>query len=400
MNPTMSRLLMLACAFVVLDPAGALADDEQGREAFERYGCASCHEVEGVVIARGQSCVGCHRRVVDARRSGLGRAPRVEHYVDVPDLRGATRRLRAEYLVGYLQDPHDVRPRLEETMPRLPVTAEDARLIVAFLRSSAGEVDVPASPPPALANVRRGEEVFIAAGCAVCHEFGNRDLGFELPPEALPGLARPALEAPNLRFVRDRMTPDMALAWLLDPAGVDPDTQMPNPGLSPEDALALRDFLHLGDVGEAAPRPARPSVESLAPLPRRVRYADVRPIFQSSCVHCHAHSDGRAASAFGFEPSSLDLSSAAGVRAGVLHADGRRRSILEPDAAGLSPLMARLLRRHEEAGRDFVAPRADPMLPPLGGRAGLAPGMPLGLPPLGRDSLRLVAGWIAAGAPD
>lgn len=393
------RRFGLAFVLVLLGPAMASAQDEVGRQAFARYGCANCHEVELSAPAGRQSCVGCHQRVVGARRSGLGRAPHVEHFVHVPALQSAARRLRADYLVAYLQDPHDVRPRLEETMPRLPVTEEDARSIVAFLRSSAGEVEVSPSLTPTPANVTRGEEVFRAAGCAVCHEFGNRDFGFELPPEALGGLARPALEAPNLRFVRERMDPDVALAWLLDPASVDPDTLMPKPGLSPEDALALRDFLYLGDPGQPAVLPSLPSSEAPS-TPSRVRYADVRPVFQSSCIHCHAHTDGRAASAFGFEPSSLDLSSAAGVRAGVLLPDGSRRSILEPDETGTAPLIRRLLRRHEEAARDVVAPRADPMLPALRARPEAASGMPLGLPPIGRDDLRLLASWVAAGAPD
>jgi len=396
-----SRLLLaLVFAAALVAPCSAAAQVGEGARAFARYGCASCHQDVGAPVSAGRSCVGCHQRVVAAPRSAFGRQPRVEHYVHAPDLRRVTRRLRERYLVRFLQDPHDVRPRMEETMPRLPVTEADARAIVAFLREGAGELAVPRGPAPDMANVARGRDVFRRAGCAACHEVGNLDLGVRLPPEALAGLARPAIEAPNLRFVRDRMDPDVALAWIRDPRSVDPESQMPAPELGAEDARAVRDFLFLASAGAPATPPPTPTRESLAPLGRIVRYADVRVLFQRSCIHCHAHADARAASAFGFAPSSLDLSSAEGVRAGVLLPDGTRRSILTPDGSGVPPLLSRLLRRHEEAVRDVTAPGRDPLGPVARAVPVEPPGMPLGLPPLSIDDLRTIATWIAAGARD
>lgn len=394
----MTRALFLVVVAFAL-PGAASAQD--GRRAVERYGCASCHRIEGVRASRGASCVGCHERIVAQARSGMGRAPRVEHYVHAPDLRMITRRLRDDYLVGFLQDPHDVRPRLEETMPRLPVSEEDARLIVQFLRGSAGEVSVPTSPAPRRANVRRGREVFDRAACATCHEMGNVDFAIRIPTIALAGMGRPAYEAPNLRFARDRLDPDVALAWILDPRSLDPNTQMPHPELSREDAIAVRDFVFLGELGRPVRPPAPPTYADLRPVSRRVRFADVRRIFNRSCIHCHAHTSGHAtASAFGFEPSSLDLSSIEGVRAGTERADGTRRSILEPDASGVPPLLARLLRRHAEAPRDITAPRRDSLAPVERERPTVPVGMPIGLPPLPLDDIRTIATWIAQGAPE
>lgn len=150
-------------------------------------------------------------------------------------------------------------------------------------------------------------------------------------------------------------------------------------------------------VDPGPPAPTAPTANDLRPLSRDVSFAEVRRVFDRSCIHCHAHTDGRAASAFGFAPASLDLSSLEGVRAGVLLPDGSRRSILDDDASGTPPLVARLLARHAEAARDVIAPRADPMTPVGRAPPTAAPGMPLGLPPV-REDIELVATWIAQGA--
>ncbi len=393
----MKRLAALLLALAL--PCSALAQD--GRRAVQRYGCASCHQIEGVRASRQTSCVGCHQRVIEQPRSGLGRAPHVEHYLHAPDLRFVTRRLREDYLVRFLQDPHDVRPRLEETMPRLPVTEEDARAIVQFLRSSAPPVSVPSAPAPSAANVQRGREVFDRAACATCHELGNVDFDIHIPAVALAGMGRPAFEAPNLRFARERLDPDVALQWILDPRAIDPNTQMPHPELSRADAIAVRDFVFLGELGRPVRPAAPPTAASLGTSRRRVRFADVRRIFQRSCIHCHAHTSGQGtASALGFAPSSLDLSSIEGVRAGTQLPDGTRRSVIEPDESGVPPLLARLLRRHEEAARDVTAPRRDPLTPIARERPSDPVGMPLGLPPMPLDDLRTIAAWLAQGAPE
>jgi cytochrome c2 len=379
--------------------ASALAQPSDGRRAVQRYGCASCHAIEGVRASAGASCVGCHERVLAAPRSGLGRAPEVRHYLHAPDLRRITRRVREDYLLRFVQDPHDVRPRLEETMPRLPVSEADARLIVQFLRTSAGSVTVPSSPAPSRANVERGRRVFQDSGCATCHELGNLDFGLSIPAVALAGMGRPAFEAPNLRFARDRLDPDVALAWILNPRSIDPDTQMPHPELSREDAIAVRDFILLVDPGRPVAPAAPPTAADLRQLNRRVRFAEVRRIFQRSCIHCHAHTSGHETnSAFGFPPGQLDLSSLEGVRAGVRRPDGTARSVIEPDATGVPPLLSRLLRRHAEAARDITAPRRDSLAPVAREVPSEPVGMPIGLPPVPIDDLRLIATWILQGA--
>lgn len=389
----MAALCLLA-APAAAQQAGA------GRAAIAKLGCTQCHSAPGFERSE-HGCVGCHQHLLHQPRSGLHRAPHAEHFVEVPDLGVAGARLTSRYLVQFLQHPHDVRPRLDESMPRLPVTEADARAIAGYLKAHARPVPEVEAPAPSRGNVSRGRHVFHQAGCTLCHVFGNAETGDDVPDAARAALRDAVRMAPNLRFVRDRMDPAVALAWIRDPKAIDPHTRMPQAHLSDEDALAVRDFLYLADPGRPA-APRRPLAASdLVPLDRPVRFADVRRIFGRSCIHCHAHTTATGiVTSLGFAPSALDLSTYEGVMAGALRPDGTRVSIVESRHGAPPPLLARLLRRHAEARRDLVTPGRDPLDPPFKTKSGGEPvGMPLGLPPLPRDDLRVIATWIAQGTP-
>ena len=391
-----------ALAAVAVIPRAHAQDAAAGREAIERYGCVQCHSVPGLEADASTSCVGCHQNVARRARGGLAAGPRVTHYLVTPDLSRVTHRLESEYLVRFLMDPHDVRPRLPETMPRLPVTETDARNIVAYLEHVAPDRPaVPRSPAPSASRVARGEQELRTSGCLACHSFGNYDGGFEMPADALRALGEGPRQAPNLRFVRDRMDPDVALAWITDPRRIDPETHMDPPDVTAEEALAIRDFLYLGSPGAAAPVPATPTAASIRPLDRAVRFAEVRRIFGRSCIHCHAHADdGRSTSALGFDSVAIDLSSYEGVLRGALRPDGTRVSLIESGEGETPPLLARLLARHAEAPRDIVPHRRDTLIRAVRPHGPRGPaGMPLGLPPVPESDLRVIVTWIAQGAP-
>ncbi len=393
-----ARALRLAClglsvALSLLGATTASAQDAAaGRAALARYGCVSCHALPGGGFGAGARCVACHAEVLRARHSGLGSAPAVRHYLFVPSLASAARRMRADALVAYLQDPTHRRPRLEESMPQLPVTEVDAQAMVAYLRVTAGARAAAPRPAPQRSNLEAGRRAFQASGCPVCHSFGTAQPALSIPPDTLRAMGAQAVLGPDLRLARDSLDPDVALAWILDPQSVDRDAHMPRVALRREVALALRDYLFLGDFGAPAPAPHLVTQSELTPLTRDVRFADVRRIFGRSCIHCHAHTTGEQASAvFGFPRSALDLSSYEGVMAGVVLADGTHRSIVTRDASGSAPLLARLLTRHLEAAHEASPTRAP--------RSEAAVGMPLGLPPLSADDLRVIATWLAHRAP-
>ncbi len=96
---------------------------------------------------------------------------------------------------------------------------------------------------------------------------------------------------------------------------------------------------------------------------------------------------------------TLDLGSYEGTLRGVTAADGSRRSIVRADSGDLAPLVARLLRRHAEAPRDTVTVYRDPLSPVARDQGSDPVGMPLGLPALSVDDLKIVATWIAQGTP-
>ncbi|MBI2898333.1 MAG: c-type cytochrome [Deltaproteobacteria bacterium] len=397
----MRAAAITAIAVLLLAPGDATADDEDaGRAAIERYGCARCHLVPGFEPDPRTGCVACHRSLQNRPRSGLGRAPVATHFVQVPDLTGAARRLRPDALAAAIRDPYDARPHLEESMPRLPVSAAEAEAIADYLGARTARLE-PAAPPPSGSRVERGRAVFATAGCTSCHVFGNVDFGTGATADFYRSMRRQALLAPNLRFVRDRMDPAVALAWIVDPTSVDPTTRMPRPAISYEDAMAVRDFLYLGELGAAAaPQPAL-GAGDLPLLDRVVRFDEVRSIFSRSCVHCHAKTTGTGTTAaLGFEGVALDLSTRDGVLAGAIRSDGTRRSVVEaPTGGGLAPLIQRLVRRHAEAPRDVVPVYRDSLGPVRREARDPEPvGMPLGLPPVPAEDIRVIATWIAQGA--
>lgn len=366
---------LLAGAALLGAPAAA-----QG-SVFEDADCHLCHQVPGVAPAsRLDSCTDCHtwiRAVADdpaKREKALEVFPlweryerSVASYLVVPDLEAAMARLDPAWVAAYLADPHDLRPHLPETMPRFSLDTEDlAALKAAF---AAARADVPASPAPDPARVEEGAALFVARGCPACHAYGDRHTG------GVP-------HAPDLAHTRDRMSPDHVAAWLADPKAVAPTATMPDPGLTTEEALAVRDYLLLADPGWT---PAAPLGPPPAPTTAPVTWAEVEErVFGRICVHCHMDPDqneGRAGpgneGGFGWPASGLELQTYEGV---VAAADRI------PDA---------LLRRRREAHRDAVGPGERPALLTRPEK----PGMPLGLPPLPDEDLALVLGWIAQGSP-
>ena len=104
------------------------------------------------------------------------------------------------------------------------------------------------------------------------------------------------------------------------------------------------------------------------------------------CRHCHAdqHRTGGAAGAgntggFGYAGKGLDLSTEKGIKKGVIDpVNGARRSVIGA-ATGEYPLIVSvLIARHNEASGEFSATLR---------------GMPLGLPPIPEDDIRLLLTW-------
>ena len=391
----------------------------RGAQIFQDKQCAFCHDTDPLWVAA-QGCAACHDQIrqvaqclADCERAlahmtdrSIDAAEReIVHLREVPHLGGVAQLLRRSWLERYLQRPHDLRPRLEETMPRLSISAAEASDLVSYLMTSVEH------PPPnplwkqraathfrepvgamAAGEVQRGRAAYEALGCGSCHDFsGVTDAVAE---RGNRGLSRAMLLAPDLRHTRVRFRPDRLVAYLMDPRADRLSAAMPHYRI---DLTQARDLAAFIMDAEAAPPTAPPAATFLPLLERSVGYAEVADrVLQRICVHCHGPTTGDVAGdgpgnsgGFGFAARRLDLSSFEGVRAGVM-VDGERVSVLRPDAnsSDPTPLLVRVLEaRHREERAPIGAPLDD------------LRGMPLGLPALSLRDIQLVRSWVADGAP-
>ncbi len=385
-----AALLCLAAPAVATPDAKAKGDPTRGARLVEQFQCNRCHEglaTKPIDVSR--HCVRCHQQVrdgtIDAPPAAIKEwRSRLVHLLQTPSLT-ASKRFRAAWLADFLQHPQDLRPRLAATMPRLNINARQARDIAAWLGTAEPpRVDLRDADPA------RGRQLFADNGCASCHAFSGARVG---PPP--PGARRtPEAQtqiralAPDLKHTRRRLGSATLVQWLRSPKSVKKDAAMPDFGLSKRDAHDLARFI----LSTPLQRPvARRIPRRLPPLQRRVHFEEVATkVLRQTCWHCHAEpqetgDDGGPGygGGFGFPGRAISLVDHAGVMAGAVLPDGKRQSLIQRDRKGVPRLVQVLMARHAEvAGRPIPGVR----------------GMPLGLPPLTLQQIRLVETWIRQGA--
>jgi cytochrome c5 len=361
---------------------------EEGRAAIIKFECQRCHEGTGAPDPPAEKrCVGCHDDIARGALPGAPKeaiaawAPHVRTLRFAPSLRSIGAVLRRDFIEAFLQRPFDVRPGLRAQMPRLAVSPREGAAIAAHLapedrgaeRAWRGDAD-------------RGRRAFVEQGCARCHAFSGA--GTPAPASVGPEEGADRALAPDLRFARDRLRPDVAPTWIAHPTSLRPDTAMPAPRVSREVAEHLAAFVLDAPLDPVAPlaAPAR-----LPLLERPVGWDEVAErVLHRTCWHCHAQPDFARGDGgpgntggFGFAPRRLDLSSYESVSGGYLGVDGRPRSLLSMGHGEREPvIVAVLLARHDEAR----------------GGGGALRGMPLGLPPISPEEVQLVESWVAQGA--
>lgn len=366
-------------------------DGERGRGLMAAFQCNRCHAGTGLGAPKlDQDCVGCHEQIATdefkANPSKLARWKlHVLPYRDVPSLTELGR-LRPAWVRDYLLHPHDLRPNLAQTMPRLGLSPEQAIDIATYLTRSAAAAPAPVVVSAKPEHLARGKQLLTERGCSSCHRVSGA--GLPVPPKNEPPLRTLGL-APDLRFARERAEPAAIARWLLDPAKVKPDAAMPNMALTAEEVRDLTAFLSFGELEPEAP----PQVfERLPLLARRVSFDEVNErVFAVTCRHCHTNPDLAAGDGgpgntggFGFPARRIDFSSYQGVLSGGVDGAGQRVSLFLPSRDGLPRLVAALVARvREERGEEPSDVR----------------GMPLGLPALSAEQIQLVESWVAQGRP-
>ena len=368
-------------------------DAAHGRELATQFQCRRCHDgiaVEGFPMER--HCAHCHQEILAGKFSEKPDSAKwrvnVAHVRDVPSLSNAGNRLKPEWIASYLQNPHDLRPRLFPTMPRLAISESDARDLAAFLTEDA---TLPDPVSVETASLAAGRTLMDAKECGACHTFS----GVSPLPGATP-LAKGEEEkreavtlAPDLRFARDRMGAAELVRWLLKPEEVKYDSKMPQVPMTAAEARDIAAYVLLTPL-EPAPTPQ--VFRRLPVLERRVSFEEVNErVFRVTCRHCHSDPDiglgdggpGNTGG-FGFKARGLNFTRYETIASGLLDANGERMSVFAPLADGTPRLVASLLARHDEAGNK---PRSD------------LRGMPLGLPALSPEEVQLVETWVAQGRP-
>lgn len=374
-------------------PVLALGDAERGRALSVTYECNRCHAGTGnTEPPKDRHCVQCHHDISDGKVTGGGSTERWKQRVaelgDVPSLTGVAHRLRRGWLEKFLLAPHDLRPRLVPTMPRLRLNPEQARDVAAFLSPRELQPDVDESPP--MGDVERGKKLMDEKGCGTCHVFSR---GPALSASVIPGLSPQALArgirlAPDLAETRSRMLPSRVLLWLADPVAMKADSAMPKIPLTSEE---IRDVVACLFRQDLKPEERKAPPARLPTLARKVTYEEVdAKVFHRTCWHCHSEPDyaiGEGgpgnSGGFGFVPKKLNVSDYKNLAAGMLDERGDRVSVFSKDKEGVPRLVAALMARHRE----------------LAGESPEVRGMPLGYPPVPMEDIQLVETWIAQGRP-
>ncbi|MBI4614638.1 MAG: hypothetical protein HY720_13590 [Planctomycetes bacterium] len=170
-----------------------------------------------------------------------------------PNLGIAGLRYRPGYLVRFLESPDPVRSGSgNPVMPTFNMTAEDREDLALYfqeLSRGTGEAELvraaaAALPPAKNGDPARGEELVKEHRCRSCHLVGDD----KKPLDDFTDYKREELErhrkrAPHLVDLGRRLDPDWMAAWIMDPHKFLPDTPMPDPEITIEDAASIREYL-------------------------------------------------------------------------------------------------------------------------------------------------------------
>jgi cytochrome c2 len=135
------------------------------------------------------------------------------------------------WLIDYLVLPYSLRPILEERMPVLRISREEATQLADALESFYRDPRIPEDPfagrPGSDADVAEGQRLYGTLGCRGCHILGSSG-GYYGPPLTDSG---------------KRLKPGWTYAWLKGPQNWRSDVRCPNYGLTDTDALRLTAYL-------------------------------------------------------------------------------------------------------------------------------------------------------------
>ncbi len=253
-----------------LDGADEIA---RGEHLFEELGCHGCHLTEGyeeLSKSNGQSVIG-------------------------PSLRRIGAKLDHAFMVRWIKNPHEVRPRTR--MPNFMFDEQQATQIAAFLLSATRQPSEEwrgAHPGPAIdrALAARGKELVGSLGCRACHALA--------PDEVAGQLGANKDIAPNLAIIAEKTDAVWIYNWIKNPRGYSAIARMPNLRLADDEARAITAFLLT--LGEKKP--------GVADLEARLADAEnvaagEKLVRKYGCAGCHDIPGMESESRIGVELSSF-----------------------------------------------------------------------------------------------
>jgi mono/diheme cytochrome c family protein len=302
-----------------------------------KFGCTACHDGQGVAVnspeqahgdvpfwlhplLRGEEmqarCLDCHRDVshlqgadVLARgeflfeQLGCHGCHLVEGYEDLEPVAPSLRRLSAKvdpgWLVSWVHNPYDFRPRTR--MPTFLFDEEQSRAAAAYLWSSSkadGDAWLAAHPDPGgitptdAAQVAQGKELFDSVGCRACHALA--------PDQVATPIGAVKDYGPNLANVAQKTSARFVYWWIKDPRGYNPSSRMPSLRLTDDEARSITAYLM------SLSEPPAPGAVTAATLEDAALAEQGKSIVRKyGCYGCHAINGMDNESRIGVELSSF-----------------------------------------------------------------------------------------------
>lgn len=115
----------------------------------------------------------------------------------------------------------------------LTVVALPPPLFEAWLKAQAAPAAEPEDPER-----KKGAEIFTTKACFMCHTIRGTPAGSRVGPDLTHFASRQSIAAATLPMSRGSIA-----AWVLDPQGIKPGTNMPNVSLAPDELDALASYL-------------------------------------------------------------------------------------------------------------------------------------------------------------
>ncbi len=180
-----------------------------GRQLADKYGCRGCHVLD------------------DGKGGDVG-----------PDLRVSGQKLSSQWVRTFLAAPRErgkIYPWRPHRMPALGLSPTEidvgARYLAAMGKRGEGVFTTPDPATFRESEVAAGKGVFMLR-CTECHTLGKV---IETP--------LPKQQGPDLIHAAERVDFAWAKRWISDPKRIDPKTRMTNPGITPAEVEAVRQFV-------------------------------------------------------------------------------------------------------------------------------------------------------------